>query len=719
MIELWPQEWDPNKGAGGAYMGAVKVRYKITCYDPPENKLDRKAWIPAGCIAVLLGFGEKDFWICLSGVKLESTYASLSLWGGAEPGVKPRSPVSYEDKRYLEDVKEGDSFELEVPSGKINLKILQFVWGDSDWPYLEKVRVEYKMTSPTPTPEKPDPEIYDIYPSWCVKKDEYSTISVTVKNNGGKSSEGYISVSFPNNEQISGVRGTGNSYNKQYPKGSEIWDKDGKIPSSEHPLVELLETNWEKGQVKTIEMNVKPNSGSKEIVFYVRAALKSADGTYVRDPTYSDYTDQQGWYVERHTIDICALCEVVIDDDTCKGYEVYVANDYQFTEGEGGDDPLDGKCSFYVTGRTHTVEIRDKECEVCKTAIRRNFKGETTYRWDYMPDNWCKCNAEVKFRGTIVTDSSTTTFYNYKVKIDKILEDHLGVLNPEDEIWVWAPTDAQVDALNNDDKVEVYGTYDGERLMVVKLKTAEHYIMSISHPLDILEYINTYDEMIIKLLEIHGLGDKPKLCTLDFDKWSGDLRSAAEALISSLCGDDAKRMEAIADSTNDVVFDIAQESTVCFGISDHIFGTTPTLLRDLYEFQKSEDIINYLKHFNYLYHDDYVPGCEPPIEKTLDPDINHYRDFLFYFKELIVNADKIQEVRNRDDYKEAKYECAQYFAHHILLPFTDGMIKTKTSAEEEAYLKNVYEFIKLFNESKSFQDENGVVVLPGGFTLPD
>ncbi|MEA3357196.1 MAG: DUF5711 family protein [Patescibacteria group bacterium] len=93
-----------------------------------------------------------------------------------------------------------------------------------------------------------------------------------------------------------------------------------------------------------------------------------------------------------------------------------------------------------------------------------------------MPDNWCKGNAAVKFKGTIVKHSSTTTFYNYKIKIDEILVDPAGILNPGDEVWVWAPADAQVDFLSIDDQVEVYGTYDGEPHREVKLETAEHYL---------------------------------------------------------------------------------------------------------------------------------------------------------------------------------------------------------------------------------------------------
>ena len=324
--------------------------------------------------------------------------------------------------------------------------------------------------------EKTAPEIVKVeYPTTCVKEGEDATISVTVNNNGGASSEGYISVSFPNDEQIYDVSGTGSTYNKLYPKGSWIWNNKDQQMESVDPLVELLDTTWVKGQQETITMNVKPNSGSEEIVFYVRAALKNADGTYERDPTYSGDKDQQGWCVERHAIDMCPkeAC-VIIDDDTCVGYKVYVDDVYLLTEGVS--ETLDGSCTVYVAGGTHTIEIRDNGRY---TSITRNFEG--TYTWNSMPDNWCKGNAAVKFRGVIVKESLPISFYNYKIKIDEILMDPSGVLNSGDEIWVWAFSSgpAKVDSVSIDDKVEVSGIYDGEPHREVKLETGEHYLKNL------------------------------------------------------------------------------------------------------------------------------------------------------------------------------------------------------------------------------------------------
>ncbi len=154
--------------------------------------------------------------------------------------------------------------------------------------------------------ESPAPEVVSVAfdPQDGVYEDETATIFVKVKNNGGKSSEGYITVSFPNNEEIISQEGNGDNV-ETYPAGSEIWGKDGIIDSSQHPLVELYKSEWETGQEENLTIEVKPNEGSDEIVFLVRAALKNdATGDYERDPVSSDEIDQQGWYAYRHVIDV-------------------------------------------------------------------------------------------------------------------------------------------------------------------------------------------------------------------------------------------------------------------------------------------------------------------------------------------------------------------------------------------------------------------------------
>ncbi|MDG6219568.1 MAG: sialidase family protein, partial [Candidatus Thermoplasmatota archaeon] len=120
----------------------------------------------------------------------------------------------------------------------------------------------------------PSPVIVNLETEPWSHEKETATISVTVKNEGGFSSEGHISVSFPNGEEVVSVSGTGDTH-IIYPTGSTIWGKSGQIDSSEYPLVELVKYGWSGGESETINIEVKPNELSDEMIFYIRAALKN------------------------------------------------------------------------------------------------------------------------------------------------------------------------------------------------------------------------------------------------------------------------------------------------------------------------------------------------------------------------------------------------------------------------------------------------------------
>ena len=221
--------------------------------------------------------------------------------------------------------------------GDYQLAYVRYLGGSDDFSI-------YSTPEVCPSDEEPSPEITKVtYPTTCVNEDEYATISVTVRNNGGASSKGYISISFPNGEYIpeSDVSGTGNGYNDLFPKGYyPLWNSDDEQITAVDPLVELFEANWGKGQQETISMKVKPNSGSDEIVFYVRAALKNdADGSYERDPTYSGYVDQQGWPFERHSVDVCEYEEVKIRGKILTDYPIISFYSFNVKIDEILDDP--------------------------------------------------------------------------------------------------------------------------------------------------------------------------------------------------------------------------------------------------------------------------------------------------------------------------------------------------------------------------------------------
>ncbi|WP_083755889.1 PGF-pre-PGF domain-containing protein [Methanosarcina acetivorans] len=157
-----------------------------------------------------------------------------------------------------------------------------------------------------------------VYIEGEIYNNEYATISVTTKNEGDKSSEGHIIVAFPNNEEILSKEGSGDRVDI-YPSGSSIETKDGtKIDSSEYLFVDLVKYDWETGKNETLNLKVKPNKGSEEIVYLVRAELMNdATGDYERYPgilSESSDVDQQGWYVYNNSFGVSGDPDLMIED---------------------------------------------------------------------------------------------------------------------------------------------------------------------------------------------------------------------------------------------------------------------------------------------------------------------------------------------------------------------------------------------------------------------
>lgn len=149
----------------------------------------------------------------------------------------------------------------------------------------------------------PSPKItsFEVYPPEGLSQEGNVTISITVMNEGGNTSEGDISISFPGKENITGVEGTGSSV-VVYSEGDLIPGKEGEI-AARYPLVELTEYQWNEGQEETLNMTVVPNNGTEEIVFFVRTGLKDdRTETYRRDPLTSTYKDQQGFEVYKYSL---------------------------------------------------------------------------------------------------------------------------------------------------------------------------------------------------------------------------------------------------------------------------------------------------------------------------------------------------------------------------------------------------------------------------------
>ncbi|MGB9938972.1 TolB family protein [Methanosarcina sp.] len=139
------------------------------------------------------------------------------------------------------------------------------------------------------------------------------TISITVKNEGLNASEGYIWVSFPEGGELEKVEGTGSDI-KIYPKGSLIQGKNGNL-TAQYPLVKFVEYEWNEEQEENLNItlmpnneapnNETPNNETEGITFFVRAALENdLAGTYMKDPQFSEYLDQQGLEVYKYSVDL-------------------------------------------------------------------------------------------------------------------------------------------------------------------------------------------------------------------------------------------------------------------------------------------------------------------------------------------------------------------------------------------------------------------------------
>ena len=275
-------------------------------------------------------------------------------------------------------------------------------------------------------PKQPAPEIIKvIYPSTCVKEGEYATISVTVKNNGGPTSEGYISVSFPHDEYIprSSVTGTGNGYNKLYQKSFwPIWNSKGEQMTAVDPLVELYDTDWKKDQQEIITMKAKPNSGSDKIVFYVRAALKNdADGSYERDPSYSGDKDQQGWCVKKYSVDVCEYEEVKFKGKILADHQIISFYSFDVKIDEVLDDPTgnlqEGETVNVLGHRSGPAQVDDVtvEDEVEVFGEYRGYGG--TYEQIFLSD-WDESSSDhyVKKIEEKKTGSLKVTIYPSEVR---------------------------------------------------------------------------------------------------------------------------------------------------------------------------------------------------------------------------------------------------------------------------------------------------------------
>jgi hypothetical protein len=197
---------------------------------------------------------------------------------------------------YSFDVSEDDS--LNADSKFINEDLNEDSNEDSFVPSSEFI---------SEAPSLPFPEITNVVvaPSYGLYAGDVATIKISVKNTGGPSNIGFIAVSFPDNEDIIEVSGTGSNQNKLFPVGSSLVTSTSSTITAINPLVQLYDENWDSGQTETLTIKVEVNEGASELRFYVRTTLREKDvANYIRNPSSSSKTDQQGFYVNEYSFDV-------------------------------------------------------------------------------------------------------------------------------------------------------------------------------------------------------------------------------------------------------------------------------------------------------------------------------------------------------------------------------------------------------------------------------
>ncbi|WP_292471328.1 NosD domain-containing protein [Methanolobus sp.] len=179
--------------------------------------------------------------------------------------------------------------------------------GISESPYeLDADNIDYLPLTDNEVSVPPYPEITSVViEPQNLHEGDTATVTISVKNTGGPSKLGFISVSFPDNEDIIEVSGTGSNENKLFPVGSSLVTSTSSTITAINPLVQLYDETWDSGQTETLTIKVKVNEGASELKFYVRATLREKDAAnYIRTPASSSITDQQGFYVDEHSVDV-------------------------------------------------------------------------------------------------------------------------------------------------------------------------------------------------------------------------------------------------------------------------------------------------------------------------------------------------------------------------------------------------------------------------------
>jgi len=175
-----------------------------------------------------------------------------------------------------------------------------------DTPYI--IDEDNKDNFPLVNPKSstcPDPTLVSInYPD-SIELGEWVTVTIEARNDGNEADEMYITASLPENPPIENIEILSHDLQNAYvlPVGSEVFGCYGKVypVTLDYPLVEGFKENWERGESKTIQFEVRPQEAG--IFQFCVKSTAQINGIWRNDPT-SGTKDQQHEYVYICEIDV-------------------------------------------------------------------------------------------------------------------------------------------------------------------------------------------------------------------------------------------------------------------------------------------------------------------------------------------------------------------------------------------------------------------------------
>lgn len=157
------------------------------------------------------------------------------------------------------------------------------------------------------------PQILSVTYPTSITEGEWADIDIAVKNTGGSSPEGGISLSIPSftdltDDQLIYDDGSSSGTSEYYTDpekvlGSTIHDRNGNPITASYLLAEYVDNEWQSDEINYLRVKVKPKS-TGTFTFYVRSAMQTTGGDWINTPLSSSINDQQNWPVNVYSISI-------------------------------------------------------------------------------------------------------------------------------------------------------------------------------------------------------------------------------------------------------------------------------------------------------------------------------------------------------------------------------------------------------------------------------